>query len=136
MPGWNSYRAVYGAELRAAAHEFKDHGWPVVEQSAAQLLLVTGRVIDVLEVPAALGQRICAALRDAGIVVPVAATPTGSWWFPVIAGADLPIELRLTMWCGTPRATRCSRRPRRCPTGGCTGGSRPRCAATGPLPQI
>jgi hypothetical protein len=96
MPGWNSYRAVYGAELRAATHEFEDHGWPVVEHGAAQLLLVTGRVIDILEVPAALGHRICAALRDAGIVVPVAATPTGSWWFPVSAGADLPIELRMT----------------------------------------
>src|SRR5215212_5811350 len=72
MPGWNSYRAVYGAELRAAAREFTDHGWPVVEQSPSTLLLVTGRVVDVLE---------------------VAATPTGSWWYPVIAGAELPPEL-------------------------------------------
>ena len=93
MPGWNSYRAVYGAELRAAAREFTDHGWPVVEQSPSTLLLVTGRVVDVLEVPAARGREICAALRDAGLVVPVAATPTGSWWYPVLAGAELPPEL-------------------------------------------
>ena len=39
------------------------------------------------------GPGICAALRDAGAVVPVAATPTGSWWYPVIAGAELPAEL-------------------------------------------
>ena len=93
MPGWNSYRAVYGAELRAAAREFTDHGWPVIERSASTLLLVTGRVVDVLEVPAARGREICAALRDVGAVVPVAATPTGSWWYPVIAGAELPAEL-------------------------------------------
>lgn len=93
MPGWNSYRAVYGAELRAAAREFDDHGWPVAEEDAGTLLLLTGRVVDVLEVPAARGQSICAALRDAGSVVPVAATPTGSWWFPVTAGAELPAEL-------------------------------------------
>jgi hypothetical protein len=123
MPGWNSYRAVYGAELRAAAREFTDHGWPVVEQSPSTLLLVTGRVVDVLEVPAARGREICAALRDAGLVVPVAATPTGSWWYPVIAGAELPPELAVA---DTPRATRCSRRRPRCPTAGCTGGSRPR----------
>ncbi len=93
MLGWDSYRAVYGAELRAAALEFTDHGWPVVEQGADALLLLTGRVVDVLEVPAAHGQTICAALRAAGSVVPVAATPTGSWWFPVNAGAELPAEL-------------------------------------------
>lgn len=90
MSGWDSYRAVYGAELRAAAREYSDHGWPVVEQGPATLLLVTGRVIDVLEVPSALGRRICAALRDAGVVVPVAGTPTGSWWYPITAGAELP----------------------------------------------
>ncbi len=93
MSGWDSYRAVYGAELRAAAREFTDHGWPVVEQGDTELLLVTGRVVDVLEVPAARGRAICAALRDAGAVVPVAGTPTGSWWYPVIAGAELPAAL-------------------------------------------
>lgn len=92
MPGWDSYRAVYGAELRAAAREFEDHGWPVVEEGASALLLVTGRALDVLEVPVACGRAICGALRDAGSVVPVAAKPTGSWWFPVTAGAELPFE--------------------------------------------
>jgi hypothetical protein len=93
MPGWDSYRAVYGAELRAAALEFVDHGWPVVEQSATSLLLITGTAIDVLEVPAACGRLVCAQLRSAGAVVPVAATPTGSWWFPVSTGGVLTAEL-------------------------------------------
>jgi hypothetical protein len=94
MPGWDSYRAVYGAELRAAAREYVDHGWPVVEQSTTSLLLVTGAAMEVLEVPAACGRQVCAQLRDAGAVVPVAATPTGSWWFPVTPRGVLTPELR------------------------------------------
>jgi hypothetical protein len=94
MSGWDSYRAVYGAELRVAALEFDDHGWPVVAASPGTLLLVTGSALDILEVPAALGRQICTYLRDTGSVVPIAATPTGTWWFPVTAGAVLPVELR------------------------------------------
>jgi len=94
MPGWDSYRAVYGAEVRAAAREFLDHGWPVVEKCADTLMLITGSALDVLEVPAAIGRGICAQLRAADIVVPVAATPTGSWWYPVTPGAVLPAVLR------------------------------------------
>lgn len=97
MPGWDSYRAVYGAELRAAALEFVDHGWPVVEESATSLQLITGSTLDVLEVPAACGRQVCAQLRAAGAVVPVAATPTGSWWFPVATGGALTEELRETV---------------------------------------
>ena len=93
MPGWDSYRGVYGAELRVAAREFADHGWPVVESGPTSLLLVTGTAFDVFEVPAATGRLVCAQLRDAGVVVPVAATPTGSWWFPVESGAVLPDDL-------------------------------------------
>jgi hypothetical protein len=94
MSGWDSYRTVYGAELRAAAREFDDHGWPVVVESDSTVLLVTGSALDVLEVSAADGKRMCATLRDAGAVVPVAATPTGSWWFPITPGTVLPGELR------------------------------------------
>jgi hypothetical protein len=94
MSGWDSYRAVYGAELRAAAREFDDHGWPVVVEGATTLLLVTGTALDVLEVTAVDGKRMCVALRDAGAVVPVAATPTGEWWFPITAGSALPAALR------------------------------------------
>lgn len=94
MPGWDSYRAVYGAEVRAAAREFLDDGWPVVEKSADTLMLITGSALDVLEVPAAIGRGICAQLRAADIVVPVAATPTGSWWYPVTPGSALPAGLR------------------------------------------
>jgi hypothetical protein len=94
MSGWDSYRAVYGAELRAAAREFDDHGWPVVEESPSTLLLITGTALDVLEVPTEIGKRMCAVLRAAGAVVPVAATPTGTWWYPISPGSPLPTELR------------------------------------------
>ncbi|MCO1657229.1 bifunctional DNA primase/polymerase [Pseudonocardia humida] len=94
MSGWDSYRTVYCAELRAAAREFDDHGWPVVVQGDDTVLLITGAALDVLEVPAADGKRMCVILRDAGAVVPVAATPTGSWWYPITSGAALPTELR------------------------------------------
>ena len=126
MPGWDSYRAVYGAELRAAALEFVDHGWPVVEESATSLLLITGSALDVLEVPAACGRQVCAQLRAAGAVVPVAATPTGSWWFPVATGARAPggAERNRRTSPSTPLVLRCSLRRPRCPTAGCTGGSR------------
>jgi Bifunctional DNA primase/polymerase, N-terminal len=93
MLRWESYRGVYGAELRAAALEYSDHGWPVVGACSAGLLLATGTALDILEVPAAVGRRVCAQLREAGLAVPVAATPTGRWWFPVTPGADLPSEL-------------------------------------------
>jgi hypothetical protein len=94
MLRWESYRAVYGAELRAAALEYSDHGWPVVGACSAGLLLATGTVLDVVEVPAAVGRRVCALLREDGVAVPVAATPTGSWWFPVASGVELPAALR------------------------------------------
>jgi len=94
MLRWESYRAVYGAELRAAAREYSDHGWPVVGACSAGLLLATGTALDVVEVSAAVGRRVCAQLRAAGLAVPVAATPTGTWWFPVTAGAVLPAALR------------------------------------------
>ena len=94
--GWDSYRTVHGAELRAAAREFTAHGWPVTEESATALRLVTGAVLDILEVPAAIGRGICARLRAVGVVVPVAGTPTGPWWYPMSAGAVLPAELRDT----------------------------------------
>jgi hypothetical protein len=86
MQWWDGYRAVYGAELRAAAREFGDHGWPAVG-SPGGLILVTGTVLDVLEMPAETGRRVCARLRAAGLVAPVAATPSDTWWFPVTAGS-------------------------------------------------
>jgi len=41
-----------------------------------------------------LGRLVCAQLRAAGMAVPVAATPTGRWWFPVTTGGTLPDPLR------------------------------------------
>ncbi|NMH96306.1 bifunctional DNA primase/polymerase [Pseudonocardia acidicola] len=95
MSWWDSYRAVYGAELRAAAREYVDHGWPLVAGPGADVLLDTGTVLDVVEVPAELGRHACAQLRDRGLVVPVAATPQGTWWFPMSPGYGLPPELSL-----------------------------------------
>ena len=92
MAWWDSYRAVFGAELRAAAHEYTDHGWPVIDTSSG-LCLRTGGMLDVLEVSATVGRAVCARLRQAGEVVPVAATPAERWWFPVAGGATLPAEL-------------------------------------------
>ena len=40
--------------------------------------------------PRAVGRLVCAQLRAAGMAVPVAATPTGRWWFPVTTGGALP----------------------------------------------
>lgn len=93
MSGWDSYRAVHGAELRAAAREFTDHSWPVVEETATTLRLLTGTVLEVLELPAWIARGVCARLRGADVVVPVAATPTGSWWYPIAPGAVLPADL-------------------------------------------
>jgi hypothetical protein len=52
------------------------------------VLLATGRSVDVLEVPAALGQ-----LAAGGIAGPVAVSPAGSWLFPVRPGQGLRPEL-------------------------------------------
>lgn len=95
MSWWDGYRAVYGAELRAAAREYADHGWPLVPGPGSEVLLATGDVLDVVEVPAAVGRRVCRTLRAAGEVVPVAATPEGTWWFPMSARHALPAELSL-----------------------------------------
>ena len=132
MLRWDSYRTVYGAELRAAAREYSDHGWPVVGACSAGLLLATGTSLDVLEVPAAVGRLVCAQLRAAGIAVPVAATPTGRWWFPVTTGGALPAAAGRTAPTSscTPTAPPSSPRRRRPPTAGSTGGWRPRSPAT------
>jgi len=95
MSWWDSYRAVYGAELRAAAVEYEEHGWPLVAGPGADLLLDTGTVLDVLEVPAEVGRRVCATLRDRGMVVPVASTPQDTFWFPMTPNHSLPAELSL-----------------------------------------
>jgi len=141
MSWWNSSRAVYGAELRAGAQCFVDHGWPVVPgtwwqaggwrglpEASGQLaasgwdsapavvggvleascdsaqvtewwsaapfavLLATGTALDVLEVPAWMGQRMATTLRSVGLVAPLAAMPAGRWWFPVTSGGAEPTE--------------------------------------------
>jgi hypothetical protein len=36
--------------------------------------------------PAWMGRSVAGTLRSIGVVAPLAATPTGSWWFPVATG--------------------------------------------------
>ncbi|MDD7920859.1 bifunctional DNA primase/polymerase [Actinomycetospora callitridis] len=136
MQWWDSYRAVYGTELRAEAMVLADHGWAVVPGTFPQgevwsgcadapqagpcpvldewalrastdcsqiaewwsglpysILLPTGLTFDVLEVPATVGRRAAAVLRALGVPVPIAATPTGEWLFPVGAGEPLRPDL-------------------------------------------
>jgi hypothetical protein len=57
------------------------------------LLLATGFMLDVLDVPADLGRRTATELRAIGLVAPIAATPTGRWLFPVVSGDPLCAEL-------------------------------------------
>src|ERR687887_2825794 len=129
MSWWNSFRAVYGTELKAGALCLVDHGWPVVPgtwwqgggwrglpdqvglestpalpdgvaaascdpaqvgqwwtEAPYSVLLATGGALDVIEVPAWMGRRMAATLRLVDVVAPLAATPTGQWWFPVTPG--------------------------------------------------
>ena len=57
------------------------------------ILLPTGLTFDVIEVPASIGRRAAAALRAVGVPVPIAATPTGEWLFPVLPGEPLRPDL-------------------------------------------
>ena len=57
------------------------------------ILLPTGLTFDVIEVPASIGRRATAALRAVGVPVPIAATPTGEWLFPVLPGEPLRPDL-------------------------------------------
>lgn len=136
MQWWDSYRAVYGTELRAEAMVLADHGWavvpgtfpqgdvwtgcsgapqvgpaPVLDESASRastdreqiaewwsglpysILLPTGLTLDVIEAPASVGRRAAAVLRAIGVPVPIAATPTGEWMFPVRSGEPLRPDL-------------------------------------------
>lgn len=136
MQWWDSYRAVYGTELRAEALGLADHGWAVVPGTFPQgegwtgrsgasqagptpvlddwgvrattdpgqiaewwtglpysILLPTGLTLDVVEVPATVGRRAAAVLRALGVPVPIAASPTGEWLFPVRAGEPLRPDL-------------------------------------------
>lgn len=57
------------------------------------VLLATGFTADLIEVSALVGRRVCAQLREAEQVIPVAATATGRWSFAVRAGEALRPEL-------------------------------------------
>jgi Bifunctional DNA primase/polymerase, N-terminal len=55
-------------------------------QAPYAVLLATGGALDVIEMPAWMGHRVARALRSIGVVAPLAAMPTGRWWFPVTTG--------------------------------------------------
>jgi len=57
------------------------------------LLLATGLVYDVIDMSAAVGRRTAAVLRTVGFPAPIAATPSGRWLFPVVAGEPLCSDL-------------------------------------------
>ncbi|MPZ64572.1 MAG: DNA primase [Pseudonocardiaceae bacterium] len=53
------------------------------------VLLATGLGVDALELSAELGRATAIGSRVAGVPVPIAATPTGRWLFPVAGGGSL-----------------------------------------------
>lgn len=57
------------------------------------VLLATGMGLDALDVPAELGRATAIGLRVADTLVPIAATPTGRWLFPVLSGGRLHPQL-------------------------------------------
>jgi hypothetical protein len=57
------------------------------------LLVATGIVLDAIEVGVGLGRLAAAALRTAGVPVPIVATPDGRWMFVTRTGRRIPAEL-------------------------------------------
>jgi hypothetical protein len=57
------------------------------------VLVATGSAVDMIEVSALVGRRLCEQLRAAGVSAPVGAGPTGRWWFAVGSGEALRPEL-------------------------------------------
>ncbi|MDQ2710478.1 MAG: bifunctional DNA primase/polymerase [Actinomycetota bacterium] len=57
------------------------------------VLVATGSVVDVIEVSALVGRRLCEQLRVYGVAVPVGASAAGRWWFAVSPGEALRPEL-------------------------------------------
>lgn len=57
------------------------------------VLVATGVTVDVIEVSALVGRRVCTRMRELGIAAPVAASATGRWWFAVRSGEALRPEL-------------------------------------------
>jgi hypothetical protein len=136
MSWWDGDRVAYRDELRRAALELAEIGWPVLPGTYRQadqwagmpdapqscsvpvladgpaaasrdprvveawwadlphsVLVVTGSVVDVIEVSALIGRRLHTLLQETGIGAPVGVTPAGRWWFGVRAGEALRPEL-------------------------------------------
>ena len=76
--------AVPGGVAKASTNPAQVARWWA--QAPYAVLLATGGALDAIEMPAWMGRRVASTLRSIGVVAPLAATPTGRWWFPVATG--------------------------------------------------
>jgi hypothetical protein len=85
MPVHSDWAQLAGCGPERVAELWSSHPFSV--------LLVTGMGLDALDLPAELGRATAIGMRVAGVPVPIAATPTGRWLFPVFGGGTLHREL-------------------------------------------
>jgi hypothetical protein len=86
---WDPVPAVPGGVATASCDPAQVARWWSVAPHS--VLVATGTELDALEVPAWMGRRMAATLRSVDVVAPLAATPSGRWWFPVaLGGPELP----------------------------------------------
>lgn len=90
-PGWDSVPATNGGVTAATTDPTQVSLW--WSRSPFSVLVATGTKLDVVEMPARIGQRVAGSLRRCGVVAALAATPSGRWWFPVTPGTSLHPEL-------------------------------------------
>ncbi|SHF58118.1 Bifunctional DNA primase/polymerase, N-terminal [Streptoalloteichus hindustanus] len=115
--GWSRQSRRGAAALRDAAVSYAAQGWSVVPgdpdclpvaqpcgsppgvtasqarelwtRAAHPILLACGRGIDAVEIPAGEGERVIPALRNSGVVGPIAVTSHHSWLLLVTSGGPL-----------------------------------------------
>lgn len=59
----------------------EDRGWPVsVDFSQRRLVSLTGTVVDVVIIPATLGEKVLTKPQNMMLTGPVITLPTGTWW--------------------------------------------------------
>lgn len=88
--GADSVPAIAGGASAAGSDPEQVARWWA--QAPYAVLLATGGVLDVIEMPAWMGRRVARTLRSVGMVAPLAATPTGRWWLPVTTGGPALTE--------------------------------------------
>jgi hypothetical protein len=85
VPVYPNWRQLAGCGPERVAELWSCHPFSV--------LLATGLGLDALDLPAELGRATAIGLRIVDVPVPIAATPTGRWLFPVLGGGTLHHEL-------------------------------------------